>query len=114
MVLRRARFLVVASRWYEVFPVVLLEAFRFGVPAIVPRLGALPEIVGDGRRGVTYSFGDPSGLRGALDLALAMRDDEWQSLSTAAREAVDTEYSAEENLSSLLSIYATVRQQGAR
>jgi glycosyltransferase involved in cell wall biosynthesis len=40
-----ARALIASSVCYEVFPLVLLEAFQLGVPVIAHRLGPYPEIV---------------------------------------------------------------------
>src|SRR5712692_7087883 len=48
----RALCLVVPSIWYENFPMTLVEACAVGLPAIVSRLGALPEIVEDGITGL--------------------------------------------------------------
>ena len=48
--LREARALVVPSAGFEVFPLVLLEAFREGTPVIARRLGPFPEVVDAHRR----------------------------------------------------------------
>jgi glycosyltransferase involved in cell wall biosynthesis len=46
--------LVVPSAGYEVFGLVVLEAFAQGTPAIVHDLGALPELITDSGGGLTY------------------------------------------------------------
>jgi len=46
--------LIVPSRGYEVFGLVLLEAFAQGTPVVVHDLGALPEVVADSGGGITY------------------------------------------------------------
>ena len=46
--------LVVPSSGYEVFGLVVLEAFAQGTPAIVRDLGALPELIDDSGGGFTY------------------------------------------------------------
>ncbi len=46
--------LLVPSVGYEVFGLVLLEAFARGTPAIVHDLGALPELVGEAGAGLVY------------------------------------------------------------
>ncbi|MFN8533348.1 MAG: glycosyltransferase family 4 protein [Dehalococcoidia bacterium] len=51
---RGARALIVPSICYEVFGIVILEAFAMGTPAIVRDLGALPEVIADSDGGVTY------------------------------------------------------------
>jgi glycosyltransferase involved in cell wall biosynthesis len=51
---RHATALVVPSVGYEVFGLVVLEAFARGTPVIVNDLGALPELVEDSGGGLTY------------------------------------------------------------
>lgn len=45
---RNARFFVMASRWYEGFPMTILEAASFGKPMIAPDHGGFTEIIGRG------------------------------------------------------------------
>ena len=56
--MEKASFLVMPSRWYEGFPMVLLEAFAHGLPVIASRLGGMAEIVKDGVTGLHFSPGD--------------------------------------------------------
>lgn len=51
---RHALALVVPSICYEVFGIVMLEAFSMGTPALVTPMGALPEIIEDSGGGVVY------------------------------------------------------------
>lgn len=44
----RARFFVMASRWYEGFPMTILEAAAYGKPMIAPDHGGFTEIIGHG------------------------------------------------------------------
>ncbi|MEG1794765.1 MAG: glycosyltransferase family 4 protein [Rikenellaceae bacterium] len=46
--------LVMTSKCYEGFPVVVLEAFKHKTAVIVPRLGAMPNIVDDNINGMVY------------------------------------------------------------
>jgi glycosyltransferase involved in cell wall biosynthesis len=50
--------LVVPSVGYEVFGIVVLEAFAQGTPAIVSDLGALPELIADSGGGLTFRTTD--------------------------------------------------------
>src|SRR5690606_35796566 len=56
--MEEAAFLVVPSLWYEGFPMVLLEAFRAGLPALVAGHGSLSEIVRNEDLGRHFSPGD--------------------------------------------------------
>jgi glycosyltransferase involved in cell wall biosynthesis len=53
-----ARALIASSLCYEVFPLVLLEAFQLGVPVIARRLGPYPEIVEASGGGLTFENRD--------------------------------------------------------
>ncbi|TVR44238.1 MAG: glycosyltransferase [Planctomycetota bacterium] len=56
-----ARLLVMASRWYEGHPLVLVEALARGLPCLVPDLGGLPEVI-HGEIGRVYRPGDKADL----------------------------------------------------
>jgi len=62
---RNAAALLAPSRCYEVFPLVVLEAFREGTPIIGRELGPFPEIVEHTRAG--FLFKDQAELRAALE-----------------------------------------------
>jgi glycosyltransferase involved in cell wall biosynthesis len=59
---RTARFVVLPSRAFEVFPLVLCEAMAHGLPVIASRIGGLPEIVDDGETGLLFEPGDTAEL----------------------------------------------------
>jgi glycosyltransferase involved in cell wall biosynthesis len=64
-VLRRATALVLPSEW-ESYGVVLLEAMAARTPVVATAVGAVPEVLGEGRYGQLVPYGDPSALAGAL------------------------------------------------
>lgn len=51
-----ARFFVMASRWYEGFPMTILEAARFAKPMVVPDHGGFTEIIGRGDDAIGMLF----------------------------------------------------------
>lgn len=53
---RDARFFVMASRWYEGFPMAILEAASFGKPMIAPDHGGFTEIIGNDDNAVGRLF----------------------------------------------------------
>lgn len=61
---RHAVALVTPSRCYEVFPLVVLEAFREGTPVVARRLGPYPEIIEGSGGGLL--FDGATSLRSAL------------------------------------------------
>jgi glycosyltransferase involved in cell wall biosynthesis len=72
---RDAVALVAPSLCYEVFPMVVLEAFREGTPVIARDLGPYPQILGESGGGLLFT--DAASLRSALFTLLhdhALRD----------------------------------------
>ena len=67
--IKHTRFLVFPSEWYETFARVAVEAFACGVPVIASRLGAIAEIVEDGRTGLHFTPGDPEDLAAKVEWA---------------------------------------------
>ena len=63
---QECRFIVLPSRCYEGFPMVLLSAMYYRKPAVVPDIGGLPELVEDGRNGLLFEFGDAKSLADAV------------------------------------------------
>lgn len=63
----RAAALVVPSHWYEGLPMVIAEAFSLGTPVVAARIGALADLVTEGRTGLLVPPRDPHALAQALD-----------------------------------------------
>ena len=71
--LRDVDCLVAPSQWPEIFLLVTREAMACGVPAVVTRLGALPEAVKDGENGLLFDHDKPEQL---ADILKRLADDE--------------------------------------
>lgn len=76
---KRARFAVVPSEWYENYPMSVLEALACGTPVIGAAIGGIPEIVADGVNGLLFPSGNRAELAAKInylldhpDLAIAM------------------------------------------
>ena len=83
--LRGARALVNASLWYETQGLSALEAAAQGVPAVVPDLGALRDVVADGETGLWFRGADADDLAQKLS-RLAVDDELARRLGRAAYE----------------------------
>ncbi|MBP3294716.1 MAG: glycosyltransferase family 4 protein, partial [Clostridia bacterium] len=53
---KNASFFVMASRWYEGFPMTILEAARYGKPTVGPDHGGFTEIIGKGEQSIGKLF----------------------------------------------------------
>lgn len=100
----QARALLVPSRWYEVFPRTIAEAYALGVPVIASRIGALAEIVEDGRTGLLTGVDAPKELASALR-AVASDDPLAERLGRGAHTAYLDRYSPQASTDALIAIY---------
>jgi glycosyltransferase involved in cell wall biosynthesis len=99
--------LVFPSEWYETFGRVAIEAFACGVPVIASRLGAMQEIVEDGRTGLHFTPGDADDLAAKVEWAWT-HPNEMQAMGHAARAEYEAKYTAERNYQMLMEIYQRV------
>lgn len=110
--IRRSRFLIIPSLSYENFPLTLVEALACGVPVIASRLGAMSEIIDDGRTGLHFCAGDPTDL-GEKVLWACSHPLEMEEMSRAARAEFLAKYTADKNFDQLMEIYDAVLHRKA-
>jgi glycosyltransferase involved in cell wall biosynthesis len=106
-----ARFVVVPSRWWEVCPLVVLEAMHLGIPVLASRIGGLPEMVEDGVNGLLFEPDNRNDLADKMqrlwnDAALRRR------LIEAGRRRIQEKYAAAPYFSDLMSIYSRAMENG--
>lgn len=100
--------LVTPSVCYEVFPLVVLEAFREGTPIIARDLGPYPEIVRETDGGLLFT--DPTDLRYALRRLAddpALRD----RLGAAAKVAFEARWSEDVSLAVYFDIIRRIAER---
>jgi glycosyltransferase involved in cell wall biosynthesis len=101
-----ASFLILPSQCYEgALPRVVIEAFAKGTPVIVSRLGAMADIVEDGRNGMRFAPGDPEDLAAKVR-CLCSDSSALKRMRWAARETFDQNFTADANHELLMAIYA--------
>lgn len=96
--------LIFPSEWYETFGRVAAEAFARGTPVVAARIGAVAEIVEDGRTGVHFNPSDPEDLAQKLAWVRA-NPAEVALMRAAARQKFEEEYTAERNYALLSEAY---------
>jgi glycosyltransferase involved in cell wall biosynthesis len=105
--------LVLPSIWYENFPRTLVEAFASGLPVIASNLGAMAELVDDGRTGLLFEPGSAEALAERLRWALA-HPQRLRQMGENARAVYEAAYSPSQNYRQLQSIYAAaIAEQAA-
>ena len=96
--------LILPSECYENCPRVIIEAFARGTPAVVSELGAMAELVDNGRTGAHFRCGDPDDLAAKLRRVLA-DPASLRQMRRSARLAYEEAFTEEKNHRQLMSIY---------
>jgi glycosyltransferase involved in cell wall biosynthesis len=102
--INKARFLVFSSEWYENFPVTIAESFACRAPVIASRMGAMKEIVTDGRNGLHFTPADAADLAQKVEWAWT-HPDEIRAMGLEARREFESKYTAQKNYPMLMEIY---------
>ncbi|MEY4723660.1 MAG: hypothetical protein RLZZ324_1173 [Candidatus Parcubacteria bacterium] len=100
-----ARFVVVPSRWYEVFGLIVLEAYASGKPVVATQIGGLAELVLDGDTGRFVSAGDEDDLAAVL-LELWSDPAICEAMGRAGRAWVETDFTPEGHYARIRDVYA--------
>jgi glycosyltransferase involved in cell wall biosynthesis len=100
----RSAVLIVPSIWYEGFPMVVAEAFAHGLPVIASDIGALSELVMDGKNGLLVPAGDANALGATVKSAFETAG-LLETLAQGARLDYETRHNPAMNLKILEGIY---------
>src|ERR1700691_5565501 len=82
----------------------MIEAFACGVPVICSRMGAMQEVVEDGRTGLHFNPGDSQDLAEKVEWALN-HPERMHQMGKEARQEYERKYTAEKNYPRLMEIY---------
>ncbi len=102
--MQSAAYLVMPSIWYETFALVVIEAFACGLPVIASRLGAMQELIDDGRTGLLFDPGSAEDLANKIRWA-QKNPDAMRLMGYHARGEYAAKYTPGSNYEQLLAIY---------
>jgi glycosyltransferase involved in cell wall biosynthesis len=102
--MKSAAFLVIPSEWYEMAPMVIVEAFACGVPVLASRLGGMADLIEDRKTGLLFSPGSVEEIRATIAWAVD-HPDELSSIANNARKVFETKYTAEANYPLMMEVY---------
>lgn len=108
--MKGARFMVMPSIWYETFGLTGAEAFACGKPVIASRLGAMAEMVEDGKTGLLFETGSAEDLASKMKWMLE-NEDACIEMGKNARAEFEAKYTADKNYKILMNIYQTVLER---
>lgn len=100
----KCRCVVFPSEWYETFGRVAAEAYSRGTPVIAARIGAVAEIVEDGRTGFQFKPGDARELATAMERACS-EPAHLARMRIEARREYELKYTPERNYELMMAIY---------
>jgi glycosyltransferase involved in cell wall biosynthesis len=101
---KKARFLVVPSGWYENFPMVIAESFASGLPVVATDVGAMHEIIENGKTGLHFALADANDLAEKASW-LWTHPEEALRMGLEARNVYEIKFSSQTSYGYLLEIY---------
>ena len=111
--MKDAAFLVFPSTWYEVFPLVIVEAFATGLPVIASDIGNMSSLIDHAHTGLHFRPGDGEDLAVQVGWALS-HPDELSRMRREARAEFEAKYTAERNYERLMEIYDLAMERASR
>ena len=103
-IMKHSMFMVMPSEWYEGFPMTIREAFACGKPVVASNMGAMAEIITDGKTGLLFRPGDADDFASKIEL-LAENKEYATEMGRNARLEFESKYGAEKNYEILMKIY---------
>lgn len=108
-----AAVLLVTSESYEGQPRVIIESFAKGTPVMASGIGAMAEMIEDGKSGMLFRPRDTAELAKCADWA-ATNPDALHRMRRHTRAKFETEFTANRNYGMLMDIYEAARRCSAR
>jgi glycosyltransferase involved in cell wall biosynthesis len=99
-----AKCLVMPSEWYETFGRTIAEALSRGTPVIASRLGAMAELVIDGKTGFLFEPSNAEALVTAVRMLVA-DDSRYQTMRREAYDSYKARFTREKSYEQLMRVY---------
>ncbi len=102
-IIKKARFTLIPSIWYDNLPNTALESFQYSKPVIASNIGSLPELVRDGVNGYLFEAGNVKDLMEkirVLDSDLMV-----EKMGYESRRCLDERFSPEAHYQTLMNLF---------
>ena len=94
---------VLPSTWYDNAPLVIFEAYKYGLPVIGSRIGGIPEMIKQDETGFLFEPGDDKALAALLQ---NLSKKQLRRMVSACQQAA-LEHSMDRHLQGLMRIYGS-------
>jgi glycosyltransferase involved in cell wall biosynthesis len=101
--------LVMPSKLYETFGMVVIEAFSVGTPVIVPNHAGFPDIISPNENGYLFQPNDLTDLALKMKKIIALNNN-WNEFSKNALKSYEKYYTSEKNYQYLMDIYNKLKK----
>jgi glycosyltransferase involved in cell wall biosynthesis len=92
---------ILPSIWYDNNPLVILEAYKYGLPVIGSKIGGIPEMIQEKKTGFLFEPGDQEALASVLR---SVSREQLHTMSRSCHEAARN-YSMDNHLDRLMAVY---------
>ena len=102
-IIRKSRFILVPSIWYENLPNTILEGFAYGKPVIATNIGSLTETIKNGENGFLFNVGDIDEIIESIK-----KLDDAELVKTMGKnnlKQIETTYSVEQHYTKLMNLF---------
>ena len=109
--IKKSRFVVIPSIWYENCPYSILETMEIGKPIIGSKIGGIPELIEDKENGFVYEYNNTDEL--AEKMKILFDDSEKANQQgEMSRKLYEEKYSEKIYYNKILKIYTDLIKEG--
>lgn len=104
-VVKKSKFILVPSEWYENNPMNVIESFALGKPVVGARIGGIPELIQDGFNGYLFESGNLDDLKNTIQKAESILNDKYTLFGKNARMFAEENFNETKYYHKILKIY---------
>lgn len=98
---KNSKVILFLSRWYEGFPMVLVEAMYYYTPLIVNNLSVMAEVIKNNEEGFVVEIGDRKAIQEKIENLFTDKDS-YEKIANRCRKEFETQYSVEKYYNRLI------------
>ncbi|MFH0702000.1 MAG: glycosyltransferase family 4 protein [bacterium] len=95
---------ILPCNWFEAFGLTIIESFAYGKPVIASDVGGIPEIIENGKNGITFEIGNIDKLANAIK-KLYLNNDLAVEMGKNGNAKAKTMYNVQDHYNKLIEVY---------